>query len=127
MKLTEMDKVLVIDDDVDILDVLQVILERDGIVMKGMSNAKGLEEELREKPCMILLDVHLKGADGRDVCERLKSDPETKDIPVVMFSASSPQNLKLTCKPDEFIEKPFDIHQLVSVIRRYCREAVRNG
>ena len=119
-----MNKIIVVDDDVEILEVLQLILNRDGINMIGLTSSKKLPEHLIEEPCVILLDVHIRGEDGRDICRKLKTDTKTKDIPVVMFSASSTEKLKADCPADEFVEKPFDIKHLVSVIKKYCKPSI---
>ena len=117
-------KIIVVDDDKDILQVLEVILKRDAINMIGLTDTKKLDEHLADKPCMILLDVHIMGEDGFEVCKRLKTDPKTKDIPVIMFSAASAESVKVKYMADDYVEKPFDINHLVSVIKKHCEPSI---
>lgn len=117
-------KIIVVDDDKDILEVLEVILKRDAINMIGLTDTKKLDAHLEDKPCMILLDVHIMGEDGYEVCRKLKTDPKTKDIPVIMFSAASSESVKVKCPADDFVEKPFDIRHLVSVIKKHCEPSI---
>ena len=69
-------------------------------------------------PQLILLDVFLSGIDGIEVCNRLKENPKTKDIPIIMFSAHTNFNdIQKFCKADDFIAKPFDVKELVRKIQ----------
>ncbi len=113
-----MKRILVVDDDKDILSILKLILKMNGFEVKVTPNAgEAISTSVSYSPQLVLLDVYLSGADGRDVCNILKSNPVTKDIPVVMFSAHSsfPDILKV-CKADDFIAKPFDVDELVGKI-----------
>lgn len=113
-----MKRVLIVDDDVDILDVLKVVLKFHGFEVTTTQYGNNvISESLAFSPNLILLDVFLSGVDGRDVCNRLKQAPETKEIPVIMFSAHSNKNeIMQYCNADDFIAKPFDINDLVSKI-----------
>lgn len=122
MRVTKAKKVLVVDDDKDILDVIGIILKDEGYVVSALDNGREvLEEVSRIMPDLILLDVMLCGIDGRDVCMKLKSNPLSSLIPVVMISAS--HNLRPFLKEkgsaDGFISKPFDIDNLITVVKSY--------
>ncbi|MDQ6844629.1 MAG: response regulator, partial [Bacteroidota bacterium] len=108
-----MKRILVVDDDKDILNILKLILQMNGFeVMVTPKGEDAIPASVSYSPQLVLLDVFLSGIDGRDICNNLKTHPETKDIPVVMFSAhSSRQDILKVCKADDFIAKPFDISE----------------
>ena len=76
-------------------------------------------------PQLILLDGFLSGMDGIDVCNTLKSTPETKDIPVIMISAhTNLKEIQKFCKADDFIAKPFDANELVRKINHFIGPSI---
>ena len=113
-------RVLAIDDEQDILLMIKIALEFDGIpVITAGSGEEGLEVAERERPDVILLDIRLPGIDGWEVLERLKADEALAGIPVVMISAhatpSTPQRaIKLGCKA--YLTKPFRPADLRKVV-----------
>jgi len=115
-------KVLVVDDDNDILEVLKLILTMNGLQVEAVSQGGEVYDNVFiNRPNVILLDVNLGKYDGRNICNDLKSQEETKDINVIMFSAN--HNIRESAmenKADDFLEKPFDINQLISRVKRYC-------
>lgn len=116
-----MRKILAVDDDKDILDVLQLVLEDSGYEVATLSDAQLLFDKLKEvKPDLVLMDIMLGTADGRQLCRNIKLDNELHKIPVIMISASHNvyDVLKQDCAPDDFIAKPFDINVLLNKIQR---------
>jgi DNA-binding response OmpR family regulator len=114
-------KILVVDDDPDILEFLQVVLEEEGYVV-GISDKGEYLEQLHNGglPDFILLDVLLSGKDGREIVKFLKNQDETRHIPVMMFSAHpSAEATAREAGADDFIAKPFDINVLLNKIERY--------
>lgn len=113
-----MKRILVVDDNSDILWVVETILKRYGFdVMTTLRGEDVLDRTRKFFPQLILLDVFLSGVDGIAVCNTLKSNPETKDIPIIMFSAHTNfTDLKKFCKADDFVAKPFDTNELVKKI-----------
>ncbi len=113
-----MKRILIVDDDIDILDVLKVVLKFHGFeVISTQQGNDVISKSLSFSPNLILLDVFLAGIDGRDICNRLKENSDTKEIPVIMFSAhSSKDEILQYCSADDFIAKPFDINDLVGKI-----------
>ncbi|MCR8561423.1 response regulator [Mucilaginibacter sp. BJC16-A38] len=114
-----MRRILAVDDDKDILDVLQFILEDSGYEVETLSDGHFLFEKIREKnPDLILLDIMLGNLDGRDLCKAVKSTVDTHEIPVILISAShvAGSNGQIGA-PDAFIAKPFDIDDLLNVIK----------
>jgi DNA-binding response OmpR family regulator len=115
-----MKKVLVIDDDPDILEAVQMILESGGynsdITTKGDETYKKIEGY---KPDLIILDVLLSGNDGRRICKNLKADVSTKKIPIIMISAhpTAKDSVK-QCGADSFVAKPFSVTELLAEIEK---------
>jgi DNA-binding response OmpR family regulator len=116
-----MRKILAVDDDHDILEVLQFILEDSGYKVDTLSDGRHLMDTIRDKhPDLILLDIMLGNMDGRELCKEVKRQAATHNIPVIMISAShnAASFLNHENGPDDFIEKPFDINTLLDSIKR---------
>ena len=115
-----MNKILVVDDDLDILEVLRFLLKKHNYEPITLSEAQKVIETVKQgQPDLILLDINLSGYDGREICKYLKATLNVK-IPVVLFSANT--TYKSSYKEynaDEFIEKPFEVKKLLSVLRSY--------
>jgi DNA-binding response OmpR family regulator len=126
-KKLNMNRVLIVDDNTDILWVVEVILKRYGFeVLTTLRGEEVLSKTKSFSPQLILLDVFLSGVDGIDVCNILKSTPETKDIPVIMISAHTNfKEIKKFCKADDFIAKPFDANELVKKINHFIGSSVK--
>jgi DNA-binding response OmpR family regulator len=111
-----MSKILILDDDLDLLTVVKSLLRKKGFEVFAYTDwAKALEAVKTYKPQLILLDVFLTGIDGLDVCKKLKSSYFTRNIPVIMFS--SYPNIAETAiyefGADDFLAKPFEVNDLV--------------
>lgn len=116
-KAYRMKKVLVIDDNTDILHLVQIILKNNGFeVLVSPKGSEVVSNTEKFSPQVILLDVFLSGYDGREICRELKQNPKTKDIPVIMFSAHSRRDVIKECNADDFIAKPFEVQELVEKI-----------
>lgn len=121
-----MKRILVLDDDEDILFVVEKILTDAGFYIFCTTDSEGiiaLAEKIR--PELILLDYMLTDGDGGQVCRELKLHHSLGRIPVIMFSAYANPHLKFTdfgC--DSFLAKPFDIDDLISQINRYLTPAI---
>ena len=115
-----MRRILAVDDDNDILEVLQFILEDSGYEVETLSDGHFLFEKIKgHTPDLILLDIMLGNLDGRQLCRDVKTKQETRDIPVILVSAS--HNVAGTMHqkgaPNAFIAKPFDINELLNTIK----------
>nr|WP_121274192.1 response regulator [Pedobacter schmidteae] len=113
-------KILAVDDDREIVDVIKIILEDEGYEVSTLTNGKNIFDVITSiRPDLILLDVMLAGMDGREICKSIKSHAIFKYIPIVMISAThNLQNLlKLPGSPNDFLSKPFDIENLISKVR----------
>jgi DNA-binding response OmpR family regulator len=114
-----MKKILVIDDELEIRRVVEIILKQNNYLVEAISKWEYLSYSVQYfKPDLILLDVSLGGADGRDICHKLKTSKKTERIPVILFSAhhNLVENLN-GCKPDAVITKPFDTSHLLDTIK----------
>lgn len=113
-----MKKVLIVDDNNDIVWVVETILKRYGFeVLSTLKGEEVMSKTKKHNPQLILLDVFLSGIDGIEICNTLKSTPETMDIPIIMFSAhANSDDVMKFCKADDFVAKPFDTNELVRKI-----------
>ncbi|HLW17093.1 MAG TPA: response regulator [Actinomycetota bacterium] len=115
-------RVLVVDDDRVIQQLLEVNLELEGYEVKRAGNGDEALKLVRSfKPDIVLLDVMMPKLDGREVCRRIKGDPATADIPVVFLSARAQDmdvNSGLELGASAYITKPFDPVDLLSTVER---------
>lgn len=115
-----MTKILIVDDNPDVLQVMQLLLGSRGFEVDVTT--KGEETFTKTEifnPNLIFLDVHLAGMDGREISKQLKTTEETKHIPVILFSANIIHGNSLSeSLADDFIAKPFDIHDLVLKVNK---------
>lgn len=111
-------RILIVDNDQDILDVTQVLLLDEKHEVFVAKNYKQLMFVLENyTPDVMILDVMLETADGRIICKELKSDPRYKQIKIILFSASANKLLDYQqYKADAVLEKPFDFKSLIDVI-----------
>src|SRR5437588_12799390 len=110
-------KILVVDDDPDILDALRFMLEDSGYEVKTSEKgeyAENLHDTNGGLPDVIILDVLLSGKDGRIICQKLKSQEDTKHIPIIMISAhpDAKQSVKAV-GADNFLAKPLEMDELL--------------
>ncbi|MGB4400198.1 MAG: response regulator [Daejeonella sp.] len=113
-------KILIIDDDQDILDITNFLFEQKGYEVIASLNTDILSELFQITPDVILLDDWLDGTSGHEACKILKAAEATKHIPVIMFSAVMQiEKVAEDCLADGFVKKPFDIDTLVEVIERH--------
>jgi len=114
-------KILVVDDDPDIVEFLQDLLELEGYTVATTDKAEYVEKlHDRGLPDLILLDMLLSGKDGREIVKQLKRQEETRHIPVIMFSAHpSAEKTALKAGADDFIAKPFEVDELLEMVARW--------
>jgi len=114
-------KILVIDDDIDILEPISLLLEAEGYTVETTSKGEQSFKKIDEcKPDLILLDMLMSGSDGRTLCKKLKSNSDFKKIPVVMMSAHPGADKEATkCGADGFIAKPFETEDLLKIVKEY--------
>jgi len=113
-----MNKILVLDDEDDILAIVKIILETKSFMVNTISKWRDMPSSIKSfHPNLILLDISLGDADGRTICRELKSAKDTENIPVILFSAN--YDMEKTIKgtgANGFLEKPFEMSDLVDTI-----------
>lgn len=124
-----MAKILVVDDEPDIVRVVVKIMESRGhVVETAMDGPSALEAVAQARPDVIILDLNLPKMDGFEVCKRLKSDEATRTIPVVMMTAAyvrvedAEHGTRLGA--DEYVTKPFLREVLVHNVERLIASGV---
>jgi DNA-binding response OmpR family regulator len=119
-----MKKVIVVEDDEDILFIVSLILQRNGYSVLSISKCEeAISQALQYKPDLILFDINLGNCDGRDLCLKLKTDYGFT-IPIVLFSANvNYASTIIRYKADGFIQKPFDLEELVKTVKEQLSPA----
>jgi len=116
-------KIMVVDDEENLLELVSVILMEEGFDVITATNGKECLDKLKTtKPDLVLLDMMMPGMSGRETCEKIRSDPKTKDIKVVFltvarFSETGKEILRKMNVLD-YITKPFDNQDLIKRIKK---------
>jgi two-component system alkaline phosphatase synthesis response regulator PhoP len=125
------EKILVVDDEEDILELLRFNLSREGCqVFCASSGEEALRLVRSEIPDLIVLDLMLPGIDGLEVTRRLKSDPNTKHLPIVMLTAKGEEAdivTGLELGADDYVTKPFSPRILVARVKAVLRRKVKEA
>jgi len=111
--------ILVVDDDEDVLVLLKRTLLLQGYVPTISQNGENMMDIITQSPPdIILMDIHMKGIDGGTVCQLIKTNKTTANIPVIMFSANhNVASIARDCGADGFIEKPFEAAKFNKTVR----------
>lgn len=118
MKITK--KVMIIEDDEDVLFIMSLILKDNGFEVVESRSVDIISQLSSFQPDLILMDNYIQGASGSDMCKKLKSDPSTSHYCVVLISASSElPAIAEECFADGFVEKPFDLTDFVKKLRGF--------
>lgn len=115
-------KILITDDDKDIVEILTIILNESGYETRSLTRANRIFEEIDEfQPDLILMDVMLGNMDGLAICKDIKENNQYKHLPVIIISASHDlkQILDQAGAPNDYLEKPFDIDILLSKVEKH--------
>jgi len=119
-------RILVIDDDADIGIMIKMILEYSGYFVMVSVRGEQAEELIKNnKIDLLIMDMLLSGTNGTDICKRVKQNPATSNLPVIMISAHP--NARQTCidaGADDFISKPFDMEDILSKINAHITSNV---
>jgi DNA-binding response OmpR family regulator len=121
-----MRKILIVDDEPDVVKFLRLRFEAKNYnVVTAGDGTQALEVAQGEMPDVILLDILMPGIDGFEVCEHLKSQEKTADIPVIMLTCLTDEKSKLKGRQvgaQEFISKPFDFDKLEASIAEHFKK-----
>ncbi len=122
-------KVLVVDDEVALLEVMKTNLEIEGYeVVTEMSGETGFVSAIVEQPDVIILDIMMPGVDGYEICQRLRAEPRTKYIPIIILTAlDETQDVVkgFECGADDYLAKPFENPELFARIKSVLTKASR--
>lgn len=119
------DKILVVDDEKDIIELIRYNLEKEGLkVITATSGEEAIRRSLNENPQLIVLDLMLPGIDGLEVCRILKRETKTSSIPIVMLTVKSDETdivVGLELGADDYITKPFSPRILAARVKAILR------
>jgi two-component system response regulator VicR len=122
----ELRKVVCVEDEPEMIDLIQLILNRKGFEVIGANGGiKGLETIRKVKPDLVLLDLMMPEMDGWQVYQQLKADEATAEIPVIVVTAKA-QNIDKVlglhiAKVDDYISKPFSLQELVDRVDKVLK------
>jgi CheY-like chemotaxis protein len=114
-------RIVVIEDDDDILELMQCILEDEGYQVLASNKFERLDAIAQQQPDLVLLDDRMPGEFGHVICSLMKSNPPTKHIPVILISATRDlDQIAHDCNADSFLPKPFDLNELLTLVKQYA-------
>ncbi len=118
-------KILIVDDEVDLVETVRFPLEMEGYhVLVSYNGEDALNQARKENPDLILLDLMLPKLDGYKVCRLLKFDDRYKHIPILMLTAKTQEKdkaLGMETGANEYITKPFEMDQLLKKVKTYLK------
>ena len=125
-----MAKILIVDDDPDLVESVTMILESKAHkVIQAYGGVEGIEKAKNENPDAIILDVMMPDKDGYQVCKELKADPKYQDIPILLLTAvvskipttSYTQRMGMETEADDYVDKPVEPGELVRLVERLLK------
>lgn len=121
-------KIIVLDDDRGILEVVKIILEEKGYQVMTINNGLSIQNKIIEyQPDLILMDIWMAGIDGRSITKNLKAQEHTKNIPIIILSAlSDVGKIAKESGADGFLQKPFNIEELVISVEKIIKKSREN-
>jgi two-component system, OmpR family, alkaline phosphatase synthesis response regulator PhoP len=125
------ERILVVDDEEDLLELVNYNLSKEGFRVRPVTTGEEALAEARETlPDLIVLDLLLPAVDGLEVCRRLKSDPRTRHIPIIMLTAKSEEAdmvAGLELGADDYVTKPFSPRVLLARVKAILRRKAKGG
>jgi two-component system phosphate regulon response regulator PhoB len=124
-------RIVIIEDEPDIVEVISYNLKREGYQVSSAARGDDGINLVRDKsPNLVILDLMLPGVDGLSVCQQLKADPLTKDIPIIIVSAKEEESdvvLGLGLGADDYVAKPFSPRELLARVKAVLRRSTARG
>jgi CheY-like chemotaxis protein len=118
-----MSRILIAEDDPDILLVMNIILKDAGYLVESTPEGKKIINGEFQEPDLYILDKRIPDMDGIDICKHLKSQPSTRKIPIIMISASPGfWPLAQRVGVEGFLEKPFQIKDLLAKVKHHLQD-----
>lgn len=118
-------KIVVIEDEPDIVEVVSYNLRREGYTVHSAARGdEGLNLVRNQSPHLVILDLMLPGIDGLSVCQQMKSDPSVGDIPIIIISAKGEESdvvIGLELGADDYLAKPFGPRELLARVKAVLR------
>ena len=122
-----MSKIYVVDDEKDIREILKVNLQKNGYDVNTFASAEEVLKQLAiAKPDLFILDIMMNGMDGLDLCKHIRASRELTTIPILFISAKSAELdkvLGLELGADDYLTKPFSIHELIARVKAIMRRS----
>lgn len=124
-------KILIIDDDRDMVEALKIILEKESYIVRvAFDGEQGLDTIRKEKPDLIILDLLLPGEDGITICQKLKTHSEYRDIPILVVTALAkklenkilPEEESTFVKIEGHFDKPVNPQNLLNKVKQILRK-----
>lgn len=119
-------KILVVDDEVDLVDALAMRLENDGYeVIKALDGKEGYEKAQSSQPDVVVLDLRMPRMDGFQVCRLIKFDETLKHIKVLILTAHNSESARKSCRDvgaDALLAKPYEYAELLQTMRQLVGE-----
>ena len=117
-------RILIVDDDRAIGEVLQMMLEGAGYAVEILMDGRIAQQMAEPFPDLVFLDIRVSGTDGRTICHYLKSQPATRHLPIILISAhQDTKKIAWEAGADDFLEKPFQMEDILSLAAKYLERA----
>lgn len=111
---------MIADDDPGIVDAVEMLLEFEGYEVTSTVDGTTVLEMKKDLPDLLLLDIWMSGEDGRDICKKFKESELTKNIPVIMISASRDvRESAIAAGANDFLAKPFEMNELLKKVEQF--------
>ncbi len=123
-------KILIVDDEKDIVEFIQYNLEQEGFKVIIAYNGEEAIDKIKEKPDFVVLDVMMPGFDGYEVCKKIRAKEKYKNIPILFLTAKSSEQDEvygLNIGADDYIAKPVSIKKLIARIKSNLRRSATSG
>jgi DNA-binding response OmpR family regulator len=119
-----MKRILIIEDEQDIVDIATMILEDEGYEVSSLSEFGNFKDQVQDSHAdLVLLDLNLQGYHGRDICKYIKGDEHLRQTSVVLMSANRDiQAIKEEAGADGYISKPFDLVDFISTVNTFINK-----